>query len=98
VWTPEDGSASLSRRKQGSSPLGSANDINGLHFEDLPVSRPGPVEILGSRASPRLFNFDAFEPTVFALARRVSMPAEKQAADLTPRLAASPSDHEQANT
>ena len=34
-------------------PLGSANNINGLHFEDLPVSRPCPVEILSSRASPR---------------------------------------------
>jgi hypothetical protein len=45
----------------------------------------------------RLDNY-AFEPTVFALARRVSVPAEKQAADLTPRLAASPSDHEQGNT
>ena len=43
--------------------------------------------------------FDAFvEPTVFALARRVSVPAEKQAADLTLQLAASPSDHEQGNT
>jgi hypothetical protein len=45
-----------------------------------------------------LFNFQTFvEPTVFALARRVSVPAEKQAADLTPQLAASPSDHEQSN-
>jgi hypothetical protein len=38
------------------------------------------------------------EPTVFALARRVSGPAQKQAADLTPQLTASPSDHEQGNT
>jgi hypothetical protein len=38
---------------RGSSPLGSANNINDLHFKDLPVSRPCPVEILGSRASPR---------------------------------------------
>jgi hypothetical protein len=29
-----------------SSPPGSANNINDLHFEDLPVSRPCPVEIL----------------------------------------------------
>ena len=49
---------------RGSSPLGSANNINDLHFEDLPVSRPCPVEILSPRASPRGFNFDAFEPTV----------------------------------
>ena len=34
----------------------------------------------------------------FALARRVSVPGKKQATDLTPQLAASPSDHEQGNT
>jgi hypothetical protein len=38
---------------RGSSPLGSANNINDLRFEDLPVSRLCPVEILGSRALPR---------------------------------------------
>ena len=38
------------------------------------------------------------EPTAFALARRVSVPAKKQATDLTPQLAASLSDHEQGNT
>ena len=38
------------------------------------------------------------EPTAVALARRVSVPAKKQATDLTPQLAASPSDHEQGNT
>jgi hypothetical protein len=38
------------------------------------------------------------EPTTVALARRVSVPAKKQATDLTPQLAASPSDHEQGNT
>ena len=38
------------------------------------------------------------EPTAFALARRVSVPAKKQATDLIPQLAASPSDHEQGNT
>ena len=35
---------------RGSSPLGSANNINDLRFEDLPVSRPYPVEFLGPRA------------------------------------------------
>ena len=35
---------------RGSSPLGSANNINGLHLRNLPVSRPCPVGILGSRA------------------------------------------------
>jgi hypothetical protein len=38
----------LSGENRGSSPLGSANNINGLHFEELSVSRPCPVEILGS--------------------------------------------------
>ena len=38
---------------RGSSPLGSANNINDLRFDKLPVSRPCPVEVLGSRASPR---------------------------------------------
>ena len=35
---------------RGSSPLGSANSINDLHFKSLLVSRPCPVGILGSRA------------------------------------------------
>ena len=35
---------------RGSSPLGSANNINDLHFERLPVSRPCPVEALGRRS------------------------------------------------
>jgi hypothetical protein len=38
------------------------------------------------------------EPTAFALTRRISVFAKKQATDLTPQLAASPSDHEQGNT
>jgi hypothetical protein len=37
----------------------------------------------------RAFGLDAFV-AVFALVRRVSVPAEKQAADLTPQLAVSP--------
>ena len=49
---------------RGSSPLGSANNINNLHLKNLPVSRPCPVGIL---ARERV-------PTPFALARRVSMP------------------------
>jgi hypothetical protein len=56
----------------------------------LPVSRPCPVEILGSRASPRQFNFDTFvEPTVFAFSQKGLGARRKQAADLTPQLAAS---------
>src|SRR5437867_8223020 len=38
---------------RGFESLVSANNINALHFEDLLVSRPCPVEILDSRASPR---------------------------------------------
>ena len=57
---------------RGSSPLGSANNINDLYFENLPVSRPCPS---GFWARER-------EPTAVALARRVSVPAKKQATDL----------------
>ena len=52
----------------GSSPLGSANNINDLRFEDLAVSRPYPVEFWARER----------EPTVFALARRVSVPAKSK--------------------
>ena len=47
------GVVALSPRKQGLESLGNANNINDLYFERLLVSRPCPVEILGSRARPR---------------------------------------------
>jgi hypothetical protein len=84
---------------RGSSPLGSANDFNDLHFKDWPVSRPCPVEIPGL-GEHRLDN---------SISKRLSSDGvcfgqeglgarQRQAADLTPQLAASPSDHEQGDT
>jgi hypothetical protein len=69
------------------------------------VSRLCPVEILGTRASASKFNFNAFcwadgvcfRTSTWSLAVAFLVPTRK-AADLTPQLAASPSDHEQGNT
>jgi hypothetical protein len=70
----------------------------GLSFSAALVLTAAVVKAKSATHSPHHSPKDGHLPIVGEASNRFSVPAEKQAADLTPQLAASPSDHEQGNT